>query len=80
MALSNEQVFTVQAADDFAKYADREWLNVGQDERGWYVTNDPILTLNYMRREGWNVSLRDHGNATQMMPDDSIRTYFDVTI
>lgn len=63
--------------EDFAKYVFQSWLNVHQDESGWYITRDVDFTLNLMRADGWNVETT---GKQEIQADDSIRTYIVVAV
>lgn len=76
MALAPEQLFSIGELDQFEAYVKASWLNVGQDERGWFCTGGSSWTMHTMRQEGWNVELT---GERQLQADDSIRCYFSIT-
>lgn len=59
-------------SEEFLDYARQNWIAFGIDDRGYYVTRDASWVVRTMREEGWNVA---RTGETQMMPDDTIRTY-----
>ena len=59
----------------FGEYVQLSWSNIGQDERGWYITSDVDWTIRELGYEGWTL---EKTGDTQLMPDDRIRTYITV--
>lgn len=74
--LAPEQLFQIEDLEAFKAYVAASWLNVGQDERGWYCTGGSAWTMATMRQEGWNVELT---GERQLQANDSIRYYFSIT-
>jgi hypothetical protein len=73
--LAVEQLFQVN--ERFNAFVADNFLNIGFDARGYFVTRDPVWTMRCLRQDGWNVSLR---GESDLQADDTERTYFDLSV
>lgn len=78
MSLAPEQLFSVDdliKTAEFAEYVAANWLNVGQDDKGWLINRDANWTISEMSKDGWHIVRTD---GTELRADDTIKIYFRV--